>query len=411
MLTAAAIAFGWTLVVVGFVWKFRGVLLAIWREPTLQCPVLIVESDDWGPGPEQQCGQLDALRRILCEFTDQHDRHPVVTLGIVLAIPDRHRMRADHEKRYHRLTLGDPRYSSIVSTMLRGAQEGVFALQLHGMEHFWPDALMKLAGHDELVEKWLTADHDSTTEELPSALQSRWVDASRLPSMAIPDARVQQAVDEEVRTFNEIFSTPPVVVVPPTFVWDSRVEVAWAAAGVRVVVTPGRRYESRAADGGLRSTSGVIRNGEKGEAEILYVVRDDYFEPMFGHHAERGLAAFQKKSRLGRPTLLEMHRANFIGDVELATLARGELRRLLSLVLERAPHVRFMTTAELTSAISTDNPDLVEHRLGRRVNIWLGRLNVIDGLRKTAWLTGVAIPALLLYVVTSGTGVSRSGSG
>jgi len=411
VLIAAGIALGWTLLVLGLAWFHRGVLVATWREPALGYPVLIVESDDWGPGPEQQCEQLDALRRLLCEFTDRRARHPVMTLGVVLAIPDRRRMQADHERRYHRLTLGDPRYSTIRSAMLTGAHEGVFALQLHAMEHFWPDALMKSATDNEIVKKWLTGDHESATEELPSALQSRWVDASRLPSTAIADAHVERAVGEEVQTFTEVFSAPPAVAVPPTFVWDSRVEAAWAAAGVRVVVTPGRRYENRGADGGLQSTTGAIRNGEKGADGILYVVRDDYFEPMFGHDAERGLAAFQEKTRLGRPTLLEMHRANFIGDMELARRAREELRRLLSLVLENAPRVRFMTTEELASAISADDPDLTEHRRDRRVNIWLRRLNAIHRLRKLGWLTGVVIPAWLLYVATGGTGRTRSGVG
>jgi len=320
-------------------------------------------------------------------------------------------MQADPERCYQRLTLDDPRYSTIRSTMLAGAHEGVFALQLHGMEHFWPDALMKSATDTEMVKEWLTGDHESATEALPSALQSRWVDASRLPSTAIADARIERAVGEEVQTFTDVFSAPPAVAVPPTFVWDSRVEAAWAAAGVRVVVTPGRRYENRGADGGLQSTTGTIRNGEKGADGILYVVRDDYFEPMFGHDAERGLAAFREKTRLGRPTLLEMHRANFIGDMELARRAREELRRLLSLVLENAPRVRFMTTEELASAISADDPDLTEHRRDRRVNIWLRRLNAIHRLRKLGWLTGVVILAWLLYVATGGTGRTRSGVG
>ncbi|MBM3747375.1 MAG: hypothetical protein FJW34_16440, partial [Acidobacteria bacterium] len=36
-------------------------LRAAWREPTLRHPVLIVESDDWGPGPT---AHATALRKI-----------------------------------------------------------------------------------------------------------------------------------------------------------------------------------------------------------------------------------------------------------------------------------------------------------------------------------------------------------
>src|ERR1700688_2869907 len=86
---------------------FRRALSAAWREPVLRAPVLILESDDWGYGPQVQAERLG--------------RHPVATLGIVLAGPDTERIRADGCRMYHRVTLADPRLASVREAMLRGA--------------------------------------------------------------------------------------------------------------------------------------------------------------------------------------------------------------------------------------------------------------------------------------------------
>ncbi len=65
--------------------------------------------------------------------------------------------------------------------MLRWAERGVFAL-LHGIEHYWPGCLMHAAATDERIRDWLTGTPFPRTEALPSALQSRWIDVTRLPS-------------------------------------------------------------------------------------------------------------------------------------------------------------------------------------------------------------------------------------
>ena len=39
---------------------------------------------------------------------------------------------------------------------------GVFALQLHGLEHYWPDALM--AANDPAVRSWLEGEMPAATE-------------------------------------------------------------------------------------------------------------------------------------------------------------------------------------------------------------------------------------------------------
>jgi len=400
MILIAVAIVAWGLGVSLLAWRFREPLLGLWREPVLRHPVLIVESDDWGPGPPEQAQRLVALRALLGRFRDRTGRAPVMTLGVVLAVPERPWKGAAATGGYRRRTLADERDRALRTAMLEGAREGVFDLQLHGLEHFWPPALLAAAATDAGVRAWLADPEERMTEALPPALQSRWTDGSVLPSRPLESAALERAAREEADLFADILARSPEVAVPPTFVWDERVERAWAQAGVGVVVTPGRRYRGRDSAGALVPEGPPIRNGDRGARGVRYVVRDAYFEPMLGHDAEVALEALERRARSGRPTLLETHRANFVGDPALADRALAELERLLSTALERYPDLRFLSTAELARALEARAPELVERALGRRLNVWLERLAEIGRLRKLAWCTGLIAPAWLVRMLT-----------
>jgi hypothetical protein len=379
---------------------YRGAMAARWREPVLCAPVLILESDDWGYGPDAQPHALNRIAELLAAFRDRRGRHPVMTLGIVLAGPDTDRMRSEGNRTYHRVTLADPRLAPVHQAMSRGVARGVFSLQLHGMEHFWPDCLMRGAAADGPVREWLTGPGFPSTEGLPPELQSRWIDATGLPSKPLPVAEVVAAAGEESRFFAATFGASPEVAVPPTFVWTEDVESAWATAGVRVVVTPGKRYESRDREGRPVPGERELHNGATGRHDVLYVVRDSYFEPSLGQTHQDALHALARNTHLGRPTLLEIHRMNFIGEARSAQHALDEVARLLTAACAEFPDIRFMDTAELARHYR-ERSDLVASRIVARVHFLLRRLQEISRLRKLAWATGVVVPAWLAYLATS----------
>jgi hypothetical protein len=378
---------------------YRRPLSAAWREPVLRAPVLILESDDWGYGPSVQADRLARIADVLASCSDAAGRHPVATLGIILAGPDTQRIRADGCRTYYRLTLGEPALSPVLDAVMSGSARGLFAPQLHGLEHFWPASLMRSAANDAAVRDWLTRDAFPATEKLPSPLQSRWVDASVLPANPLPEHDVERAVLEEARVFAAVMGSTPEVVVPATFLWTDAVERAWVRAGVRVVVTPGVRNETRDADG--RVVAGAVHffNGQRAPDGAIYVVRDAYFEPALGQTHEHALAALRSKARAARPALLEMHRFNFIGDSRSAQTALDELRALLESAVAGFPSLQFMSTAELARSYR-DGSSLIESRIGTRLHFFIRRLTEVSGLRKLAWLTGAALPACLAYLLT-----------
>jgi hypothetical protein len=378
---------------------FRRALSAAWREPILRAPVLILESDDWGYGPPVQAERLDRIADLLADFRDTRGRHPVATLGVVLAGPDTERIRSAGYRAYHRVTLSDPRLASVHDAMARGAARGVFALQLHAMEHYWPACLMHRAAADERIRRWLTDAEFPATEELPASLQSRWIDATELPSKPLPNDAVALAAAEEMQTFTALFGAKPEVVVPPTFVWDDAVEAAWAQAGACTVVTPGVRNESRDANGHVVAGERTYFNAAKGPHGVSYVVRDCYLEPSLGVTHQQTLQAMRSNVRAGRPTLVEMHRLNFLGDEGATQYAMDEVKRLLEGARAEFPTLCFMSTAELARHSRTVST-LVERRIGTRVHLLIRRLAGVSRLRKLAWATGAVIPVWLAYVVT-----------
>jgi hypothetical protein len=323
-----------------------------------------------------------------------------MTLGVILGIPDGAKIRAAAGRAYERLSLADAAFASLRGAMERGVAAQVFAPQLHGGEHFWPASVRAVAERDPAVAAWLQAEDLPNAQDLPSPLQSRWTDAATLPSRPLRRDALRDAAREEVAEFRRTFGRSPAVVVPPTFLWTGEVERAWASSGVRWVVTPGRRNVARDAQGGLVPEGPALRNAEQAESGVRYLVRHRYFEPALGHKAEKVIGDLARDRRLGRPTLLETHRANFVGDPARVEAARAELARALTRALEVHPDLRFLSTEELGESLLSGAPDLVDPRFCRRARVWLDRAAEVPRLPKLTLATGLVAVWAVLHGLT-----------
>ena len=327
--------------------------------PVLKQPVFIVESDDWGPGPTEQAAALEAIAEVLSRYRDS-DGHPaLMTIGVVLSIPDADGIAATGK--YQARFLDEPACRVIVEALKRGEAAGVFDLQLHGLAHYWPDNFMAAWRRDETIRRWLIKE-SWRTENLPPWLQSRWIDAvDGLPSKPLERHAVREAVRREIEGFHRCFGRQPKVVVPPTFVWDETVETAYAEAGVEVLITPGGRYRGRDAQGRLTEPERHYYNGELLATGLTALVRDIYFEPALGHRPDEVLAAVADKWRRREPALLETHRFNFLGDNLPESLAC--LENLLRQVLAHHPRVRFLSSHQLAARMAELSDPAPKNRL------------------------------------------------
>ena len=393
-MTVLALVFIMLLVLwAGVLLAFARPLIARWREPVLKNPVLIIESDDWGAGPLAQADVLHQLSNRLQGIRDSSGRPALMTLGVVLEVPDGDRIAASNCTEYHALALADPRFDSVRTAMQAGMAAGVFAPQLHGQCHYWPPALLAAAQANTNVRDWLTASGPAATEDLPSHLQSRWVDASSLPSRALPPEEIKRAVACESAAYRTALGHAPQVAVATTFVWNDAVETAWAEGGVEAVITPGQRATCRAANGQPACVDRRMLTGERSLAGQVYLVRDVYFEPQLGHPPQRLVDGLVARTRQGRACLVETHRFNFLQapDASLANLQAG-----LKAALAACPTLRFLTTLELARVIRSRDPEWIEDRLAPRLAAWHARLDEIPRFRRLARLSGLVLPLGLL---------------
>jgi len=384
-LALAAILLLWTSVLLAFATP----LAARWREPVLRHPVLIIESDDWGAGPLAQADALTRLNTMLQRIRDASGHPAVMTLGVLLEVPDGARIAATGCAEYHALPLADSRFDAVRAAIQPGIRADVFAPQLHGQCHYWPSAVMAAARDNPAVREWLTAPEPATTEDLPSPLQSRWVDASSLPSHALSPDAIRQAAAAEAAVYQAVFGSAPQVAVATTFVWNDAVEAAWARAGVEAIVTPGRRATCRNAAGQPGCVDATMLTGERSLAGQTYLVRDVYFEPALGHVPQRLADGLQARTRQGRACLVETHRFNFLQapDASLAALETD-----LFTALAACPELRFASPLELARAIQHRDPAWIETRLMPRLAAWRARLDEIPRFRRLSRLSGLALP-------------------
>jgi hypothetical protein len=369
-------------------------LVALWREPVWRVPVLVFESDDWGAGPLEQAAALTAIQKVLLRHRDASGQPAIMTLGVILAVVD-----TATTPDYKRVVLDDARLAPVLAALRAGIAAGVFVPQLHGMEHYWPPAVLAAAHTDTAVTAWLTGAALPSTEALPSALQSRWTDARVLPSQALPVAEIDAAAALETATFARIFGQPARVAVPTTFVWNDAVERAWAAHGVRFVVTPGTRHDGRDAHGKPAGDGRVIRNGARSDNGVRYLVRDQYFEPALGHDAARGLAALARQTLLGRPALLETHRFNFIGTAAAASLQA--LDELLTAARGAYPTLRFLSTEQIAEAMAHADASLLETGLRGRLRSGLVRTHTLPRFARLARLSGLVLPLWIMQQLSA----------
>lgn len=372
---------------------FARPLLARWREPVFRFPVLAIESDDWGAGPLEQAEALTRITACLHAIRDGSGRPAQMTLGVILEVPDGPGIEASGFRQYRARPLTDARFAAVRDAIRAGIDSGVFAPELHGQCHYWPPALLDAATRDAAVRQWLASPTPAATEALPAALQSRWVDASALPSRPLPADAIREAVAQEAGLYQSVFGTRPTVAVATTFVWSDAVEAAWAQAGIETIVTPGRRATCRTAAGEPGCIDALMLTGERSPAGPLYLVRDVYFEPARGHAPQRLVEGLGQRARQGRACLVETHRINFLQAPDSSLTA---LEAALRAALVAYPGLRFASPAEIARAIRDRDPAWIDTRLPARMAAWRARLDDIPRFRRLAVWTGLALPLGML---------------
>ncbi|MFN2337755.1 MAG: glycosyl hydrolase, partial [Gammaproteobacteria bacterium] len=116
-----------------------------------------------------------------------------------------------------------------------------------------------------------------------------------------------------------------------------------------------------------------------------------------GHAPAKVLAEARRRFRLARPALLETHRSNFVGSETDFEHSLAQLDTLLADALRDCPDLRFLSPRELARLYRDRPAEWCVHSRWIRLHLWLRRLAALPRLRKLAWLSGLALPAALLW--------------
>lgn len=376
----------WILYIV-FFWSICLLLLWLWKSPlfkkTWQEPyfaetLILIESDDWGPGGDFHAIRLKTLLAAINQHRDSVNRPAILTADIVLSVPDMPKITAANDGSYHRKTLES--FPEIYEAMQTGIKDGVFVPQLHGLEHLNGKAFARLSQLNEpRISQAKTTNDWWDWEALDPPLQGHYVDGSSLPTTPIPKTEATETINDATRTFEQLFGCPSASTVAPCYLWNDTIEQKWSQNQISIIQTAGYRCTGRNETGQYYQDKPLIRVGDKNNFGQIYLVRNIMYEPVDGKNTTE--SAFQEAliaHRQALPLTISTHRYNYTRSEEDFDSSLRGLNHLLQKITTTLPISRFLSSAELGQFLHHPKQPLYNDF---NHSSWLG-LSYLQGPRK-----------------------------
>jgi hypothetical protein len=327
-------------------------------------PVVVIQSDDWGrvgiPSIEaldrvktggakggawdryglESASDLEALGEMLAGIADADGNAPCVTANFVMANADLVRMRAERYADFRWTGLADgfpePWREDVLPAYRDLIRRGLFEAALHGFTHFNTEIMAGALREesDRGRRARLLADNDipylaSLTPEYNFALVRR--DAGE---QFMDESYQAEWVATGVGLFTDVFGHGPVTTCAPGYRANAVTQSLWRNAGIESFQVVGTDP--------LSTVNGMIQ-----------VARNVAFEPALddGDVVDTALNQARRAVRRGTPIVICSHSINYITRfTDAAGNGRQLLHRLLSMLLEEFPQLRFANTKSLVDA-------------------------------------------------------------
>ncbi|MBP3763134.1 MAG: hypothetical protein J6I49_04535 [Bacteroidales bacterium] len=367
-----------------------GVRKAEKQDGSLQRPVVVIESDDWGsirmPSPTvlkelkakghryfDHIGydrydtlasntDLEVLIEALNSVKDSEGNAAKLTMNCVVANPDFDKIRHSGFQEYHYELFTEtlrryPHHDRSFALWKEGMKQGGLHPQFHGREHLNPQMWLGL------LQKGCKTVLDSFDKRVMSVVVDK-TDDPRQHSLAAFNlaneeeyAFAKESVREGLDLFEQLFGYRSVSMIAPNYTWDTAIEDEAARCGVKYL--QGSRNQ--------RHSYYVMRNG--GQAEIrhtgqrngngqVYMVRNCSFEPSENpkRNADFCMAQVEQAFKRGQAAIISSHRQNFIGELYPENRENNikQFKSLLSSIVKNYPNVIFLTSDELGKMIETN---------------------------------------------------------
>ncbi len=414
MITALALIIIWWIACLSLLWLWKKDLFKkTWREPYFHETLVLIESDDWGPGGEIHADRLQSLLECLAQHKDSIGRNAILTADIVLAVPDTAAISNSSPPSYHRrfLEFGFP---NIHKAMMEGIRQETLVPQLHGLEHLNGEAFTACyVAKDPRVDQAFSDTGWWDWETLDSPLQGHYVDGSHLPTTPITSDLARDIITKATKTFEQIFGQPSHSTVAPCYLWNHVIAEIWYEHGIRYIQTAGYRCTSRDVDGMYQQDPPLIRPGDQSDGGQCYLVRNVMYEPVDGKNTPD--TAFKEAIEVYQqalPITISTHRYNYTRGDEAFDNSLAGLDHLLSHMRDTLPHLRFLSSPELGTAMESSLEPIQNHFSGtkwppvrrlsdiKKISAFFYRLKKRHPkLLKLCLITGLIIPASIITML------------
>ncbi|MGD2118979.1 MAG: hypothetical protein PVG66_11510 [Chromatiales bacterium] len=344
---AVLLALFWLLVIFAL-WLYKSKLLKkTWSEPYFKEAIVLIESDDWGPGGDFHAERLKRVGDVLSATTDSNGRPAVMTGNMVLRVPDLFRSSHNPENGLISRSLLED-FPQLLEAFQHEMSRGVFVPQLHGLEHLHSDGLWQLTqSQDARIEQAASTENWWDWETLDSPLQGHYVDGTSLPTKAHPADTQFDLVQQATRLFTDTFGFHSQSTVAPCYLWVDDTEIAWAQQNIEVIQTAGYRCPGRRADASYIQDMPETRPGHRNQRGQIYLVRNAMYEPVDGRGADECIKQIDHAVLQASPASISTHRYNFTRSEQECQDSLTGLQQILQHCKQHYPNLRFVSSPEL----------------------------------------------------------------
>ncbi len=414
MITALALTIGCWIICLALLWFWKKDLFKkTWQEHYFRESLVLIESDDWGPGGEFHADRLQGLLERLAQHKDSIGRNAILTADVVLAVPDIIAISNNSPPSYHRRLL-DSDFPNMYKAMMEGMRQETLVPQLHGLEHLNGETFTTCyTVQDPRVDKAFADTGWWDWETLDSPLQGHYVDGRHLPTSPIAPDTARNIIRKAAKTFEQMFGQPSQSTVAPCYLWNHEIEEIWHEHGIRYIQTAGYRCTARDIDGRYQQDPSLIRPGDQSDGGQHYLVRNVMYEPVDGKNTsdtayKEAIMAY----RQALPITISTHRYNYTRGADAFNHSLSGLNHLLTHIRKALPHLRFLSSPELGASMESPTKPILNHFSGtawpsvsrltgiRKISAFLYRLKQRHPkLLKLSLVTGLIIPTGLLAIV------------
>lgn len=303
---------------------------------------------------------LEALFHVLLKFKDRNGNNPVITANTVVANPDFESTQkngfSDYQYEPFTTTLQRyPGHQNSFKLWQQGISSKLFHPQFHGREHLNILLWLKLLRDNQPI--FLEGFRNNLWGFGPAITGNR---SYNIQAAFDTDDQNEiefhkEIISDGLNLFERIFGYRARGFIANNYIWDLKLEKTLAECGIDTIKS--MKYQKQPKYITERRKLIRRRVGDKNSAGQVYLIRNVTFEPAQKPPAfdnvgmalkEMNIAFFQNK-----PAIIDTHRLNYIGSVNLSNRIRSLqlLEDFLKRSLAKWPDIEFMNTTQLAEEI------------------------------------------------------------